>query len=190
MHRSRSNGNDFQSWAEHTLRTSSAFRRMSGPVTLSKAYLLPMKAVRAFMPATCLSILHLKIVTKPYTTRIVFFERGEYFRLVVPDLERRTREYISRLDRGESDANAFFLRSTYLGSEIKPHGLAGIARKLFNTSAHLWMWDEKSMTQALKDHGFCEIRRSRFGDCEDSKFSLVENQSRFENEVAIEARRL
>ena len=115
--------------------------------------------------------------------------KGGVFRLVVPDLEWSAREYIARLDRGEPNANAFLLRATYLGSEIRQRGLAGLARKLFNTSAHLWMWDETSLTHALRDHKFDRIRRCRFGDCEDTMFSLVEDRSRFDNAVAMEARR-
>jgi SAM-dependent methyltransferase len=115
--------------------------------------------------------------------------KGGIFRLVVPDLEWRTREYIARLEHGEPSANAFLLRATQLGRETRERGLAGLARKLFNTSAHLWMWDETSMTHTLREHGYQEIRRCRFGDCEDTMFSLVEDRSRFENEVAMEARR-
>jgi hypothetical protein len=116
-------------------------------------------------------------------------QKGGVFRLVVPDLEWPAREYLARLDRGESNANAFLLRATHLGAETKERGLIGLAKKLFNTSAHLWMWDETSMAQALREHGFCQIRRCSFGDSGDPMFSLVEDASRFENSVAMEARR-
>jgi len=115
--------------------------------------------------------------------------KGGIFRLVVPDLEWAAREYISRLNRGEPMANAFFLRETHLGCNNRERGLRGFARKLFNTSAHLWMWDETSMTQALEAHNFRQIRRCCFGDCEDAMFSIVEERGRFENAVAMEARR-
>jgi predicted SAM-dependent methyltransferase len=115
--------------------------------------------------------------------------KGGVFRLVVPDLEWPAREYLARLDRGDSNANAFLLRATRLGIETRERGLAGLAKKLFNTSSHLWMWDQASMTQALREHGFEQIRRCRFGDSEDSMFSLVEDPIRFEHAVAMEARR-
>jgi SAM-dependent methyltransferase len=114
---------------------------------------------------------------------------GGIFRLVVPDLEWIAREYVARSDRGDPEASAFFLRETILGCERREAGLMGLARKLFNTSMHLWMWDESSITQALKDHGFLHIRRCRFGDCEDPMFSFTEERSRFENALAMEARR-
>jgi hypothetical protein len=116
-------------------------------------------------------------------------QKGGIFRLVVPDLEWSAREYIARLDRGDPNANGFFLLETTLGFERRELGLTGLVRKMFNTSTHLWMWDESSIRQALKDHGFLQIRRCRFGDCEDAMFSLVEERGRFENAVAMEARR-
>ena len=122
------------------------------------------------------------------TCRIL--RKGGIFRLVVPDLEWSVREYIACLDCGEPHANTIFLRTTHLGCESREPGLMGLARKLFNSSAHLWMWDETSMTQALREHGFLQIRRCRFGDCEDAMFSLVEESGRFENAVAMEARKL
>ena len=115
--------------------------------------------------------------------------KGGIFRLVVPDLERPAREYISRLDRGELDANGILLRATRLGSETREHGLIALAWKLFNTSVHLWMWDEISMTNALRGHGFQHVRRCSFGDSDDSMFSLVEDRTRFDNAVAMEGRR-
>jgi SAM-dependent methyltransferase len=111
------------------------------------------------------------------------------FRLVVPDLEWSAREYIARLDRGDPNANSFFLAETRLGRDTGDHGLMGLANKLFNTSTHLWMWDESSMAQALREHGFRQIRRCRFHDCEDPMFSLVEDSGRFERAVAMEAKR-
>lgn len=116
-------------------------------------------------------------------------KKGAIFRLVVPDLEWAAREYVARLDRGESDANSFFLRETDLGHERREQGVKGVVNHLFRTSLHLWMWDERSMKQALENHGFIQVHRCSFGDCEDPMFSLVEEQGRFQKAVAMEARR-
>jgi hypothetical protein len=57
------------------------------------------------------------------------------------------------------------------------------------------MWDEKSMTAALHDAGFVDIRRCQFGDASDPDFALVEEHDRFVDptlnipELALEARR-
>lgn len=116
-------------------------------------------------------------------------EKSGIFRLVLPDLEWCARDYLARLNRGDAESNSAFLRSASMGIEARQRGLMGLARRLFNTSEHLWMWDELSLRSALEKHGFDQIRRSRFGDCEDPMFERVEEAGRFENAVAMEARR-
>jgi predicted SAM-dependent methyltransferase len=123
------------------------------------------------------------------TNTFRMLRKGGIFRLVVPDLEWSAREYLSRFDRSEPGANAFFLRETSLGIERRARGLMGRVTRALNTSAHLWMWDSKAMAQALNEHDFVRIRRCHFGDCEDAMFSIVEDRSRFEHAVAMEARR-
>ncbi len=113
---------------------------------------------------------------------------GGIFRLVVPDLQWAAREYVKKLDARDSAANAFFLGETHLGERRKERGLAAFVYQFLNTSRHLWMWDEPGLRTALVDHGFGQIRRCEFGDCEDPMFSLVEEEGRFEHSVAMEAR--
>lgn len=71
------------------------------------------------------------------------------------------------------------MRSARLGSKSSPCGPVERARGLIGRSAHLWMWDESSLAAALDKTGFVNIRRCRFGDCKDGKFSLVEDAGRF-----------
>jgi SAM-dependent methyltransferase len=120
---------------------------------------------------------------------------GGVFRLVVPDLEGRSRKYLKRLDDGDTNANAFFMASSHLGIRNRPRG-GGRLRAAFGNSAHLWMWDEPSMRAALTSANFSDIRRARFGDSADLAFSKVETQGRFVDdgdyggdECAMEARR-
>jgi len=70
------------------------------------------------------------------------------------------------------------MRSARLGSEGSSRGPAELARSLIGRSAHLWKWDESSLA-ALDKTGFANIRRCRFGDCKNGKFSLVEDAGRF-----------
>ncbi len=114
--------------------------------------------------------------------------KNAIFRLVVPDLETAAREYIRRLDSGETSSNGFFLRQTSLGEEERKPGVGGLLHRALNTSKHLWMWDALSLAQALSQHGFHSVRRCCWNDCEDPVFSQVESKERFENAVAIEAR--
>jgi SAM-dependent methyltransferase len=170
-------------------KNSQRFPENARPGDIVKGLPVPDASCQAIYASHVLEHLALEDFHKALQNTYRILRKGGIFRLVVPDLEWSAREYVARLDRGESDASAFFLRGTLLGCERREHGLMGIAKKLFKTSAHLWMWDGTSMTQALRDHAFRQIRRCRFGDCEDSMFSLVEDRSRFENAIAMEARR-
>jgi SAM-dependent methyltransferase len=104
---------------------------------------------------------------------------GGIFRLVVPDLEDRARKYLEKLNVNDAGANSWFMQATYLGLEFRERGLGAVARSIFGNSAHLWMWDERSMTAALEKVGFIGIRRCRFNDSYDEAFRLVEDADRF-----------
>jgi predicted SAM-dependent methyltransferase len=113
---------------------------------------------------------------------------GGIFRLVVPDLEWAAREYLRRVDAGDPAANDFFLEETCLGRRERRKSLRGILYDALATSAHGWMWDSSSLARALNEHGFHDVRRCSFGDCEDPMFALVEDIRRFDRAVAMEAR--
>jgi len=115
-------------------------------------------------------------------------QKGGIFRLIVPDLEWVARQYLQRVEAGDPTANVFFLRATDLGREVRQRGLTAFIHEWLRTSRHMWMWDQESLVQTLREHGFTSIRTCSFGDCEDRMFALVEERSRFENAVAVEAR--
>jgi predicted SAM-dependent methyltransferase len=108
---------------------------------------------------------------------------GGLFRLVVPDLEIRSRKYLEKLELGSPDANSWFMRTSHLGTEHRNRSPAALARAVFGSSAHLWMWDEKSLTAALHQVGFINIRRCKFNDSEDETFQLVEDAGRFHDDI-------
>lgn len=115
---------------------------------------------------------------------------GGRFRLVVPDLKTRARQYAAAPD-DDADAAHLFLRSCYLGRPTQPSGPIGRLRQLFGRSEHLWMWDEASMAAALRAVGFSRVRRCAFGDSGNAMFDLVEDEGRFfsdgHEELAMEA---
>jgi len=53
---------------------------------------------------------------------------GGLFRLVVPDLECRARQYLSRLEDGKPQANSWFMRAAGLGAQEVANGCRQIAR--------------------------------------------------------------
>lgn len=113
---------------------------------------------------------------------------GGIFRLVLPDLECAAREYLRRLEAGDAAANRFFLEETRLGTRSRARSPWAILHHSLGRSAHGWMWDALSLREALEEHGFSRVRQCHFGDCEDPKFSLVEDARRFEHAIAMEAR--
>lgn len=108
------------------------------------------------------------------------------FRLVVPDLEAAAKTY---LENPSPEAAPTFLRETLLGEETRPKGLGGLLRSWLGHSRHYWMWDEASMIAELEAVGFRDIRRCAFNDGSDIHFKAVEEQSRFDGALALEARR-
>ncbi len=114
---------------------------------------------------------------------------GGVFRLVVPDLETYARRYVARLDAGEADANDRFMDESYLGARSRAAGLVGGLREAIGNSRHLWMWDEAGLAAVLDAAGFTAIRRATFGDADDPMFARVEEENRFQDACAMEARK-
>lgn len=112
-----------------------------------------------------------------------YLQRGGTFRMVVPDLEQLCRDYLSD---SSSTAAHRFMEVSYLGRKQRPRGIIGLIKERLGNSAHLWMWDERSMVEKLKEHGFTQIRRCTFGDAADQKFREVEEKLRFDGCLAIQ----
>jgi hypothetical protein len=115
-----------------------------------------------------------------------YLEPGGIFRLVLPALERLTREYIESRD---DDAASRFMEGAYLGVRQRKRGVSGMLRGWLGNSAHLWMWDEKGMVRELRDAGFTAIRRAKVGDSADPRFSEVEDPDRWHGCLGIECRK-
>jgi len=114
-------------------------------------------------------------------------KKNGVFRIIVPDLEFAARSYINDLDNGNNLASLKFMgNDTLLGISKRPRGLKNILSLFFGNTSHLWMWDSKSLSEELKNIGFTNTRVCKFNDSIDPFFKLVEDESRFENAVAIE----
>ena len=108
---------------------------------------------------------------------------GGTFRLVVPDLEQLIHAYLG--NSSEAPGN-WLMEVSGLGLVRRPRTFRALLFGWLGNSAHLWMWDEKSMKSALKQAGFKQIRRASFGDAADAKFAEVEEAARFEGCLALE----
>ena len=118
---------------------------------------------------------------------------GGIFRLIVPDLLGRAREYVADADRGDPQAAHAFMNGTSLGQPSRPAGMFGRTRAMLGNSQHLWMWDYEALAGELADAGFVDIRRALPGDSGDPMFDRVEDESRFVagtiTEVAVQCRK-
>lgn len=115
-----------------------------------------------------------------------YLKPGGVFRLVVPDLERLAGSYLA--DPSPAAAS-HFMEAACLGMKERPRGLMALAANWLGNSAHLWMWDEKGLSEQLQSHGFSDIRRAAFGDAEDRIFDDVEDRERFDGCLAMECRK-
>jgi SAM-dependent methyltransferase len=114
---------------------------------------------------------------------------GGVFRLVVPDLNWRIREYLFSSEAGSASAADRFIAGCIFGRRSKL-SVAAVLKDYFGNSAHLWMYDYAALKDLLERAGFVQVRRCEFGDG-DRMFRLVERRERFfegdQRELAIQA---
>jgi predicted SAM-dependent methyltransferase len=117
-------------------------------------------------------------------------KKGGIFRCVVPDLEKLAHEYVDAVNTGDPQASIKFVGyNTILGTESRPKGIKGLMNTFLGNANHLWMWDQLSLANELKNAGFTSIRNCKFNDSSDPMFKLVEDPVRFEGAVAIECKK-
>jgi SAM-dependent methyltransferase len=112
-----------------------------------------------------------------------YLKQSGRFRFVLPDLQQLAQDY---LQSSQCDAAMSFMKDSYLGHLSRPKGFSGLLRAWLGNSAHLWMWDYKSIESELKNIGFTGIRRAQFGDSGDSRFDLVEDRGRWDRCLGVE----
>ena len=118
-----------------------------------------------------------------------YLQPGGILRIIVPDLEQYINNYIEQRSDPVLSKNAsnWFMEKTYLGYTGSRSTLYQRLREIFANSRHQWMWDEPSLSHALVEHNFKNIRRCNFGDWSDPRFESVENKKRHWNAICIEA---
>lgn len=116
---------------------------------------------------------------------------GGRFRLVVPDLFWRARNYVQIASQGDPQAADRFMETSFLGKRKRTRGLLSALRSGYGNSDHQWMYDYAGMKRELERNGFENVRRCELGDSGDPMFQLVEDRGRFfegdQRELAIEA---
>jgi len=78
-----------------------------------------------------------------------------------------------------------FCKDTYLGTTETRANLLNRIKAVFGNSSHQWMWDYGALSEALRAHGFVNIRPFLKGNADDEMFLLPERDYQFAKGLAI-----
>jgi SAM-dependent methyltransferase len=151
---------------------------------------IPDASAAAVYSSHCLEHISRGDVPKALSNTLRMLRRGGVFRLIVPDLEWRAKQYLAALENSTMPADEF-LESCHIRRRMRPKTLPDRVIEGYRKSEHLWMYDFATFKSLLEKAGFSGVRRCQYGDASDPMFALVEDQDRFvdkgHNELAIEA---
>lgn len=118
-----------------------------------------------------------------------YLEPNGTFRAIVPDLEQHITDYYrsTKDSNKKSNASIEFIRNVHLGAEASRSSIMNRLREAFGNSRHQWLWDFDSLSSALKERGFRNVRRHKYGEWSDDLFRLVEEPSRHGKSICVEA---
>ena len=167
-------------------RNSSRFPRNVEYGNIVEGLPLPQESCRAVYSSHVLEHLGLVDFKKAIRHTYRLLKPGGVFRSVLPDLEFLANRYV---EDGSQTAAPDFMRNSYLGICDRPRGIRGLLSAWLGNSKHLWMWDFKSIEAELKDCGFVDIRRAKYGDSTDPMFQYVEDETRWINCLGLECHR-
>jgi SAM-dependent methyltransferase len=119
----------------------------------------------------------------------LYLKPGGIIRIIVPDLESYVKDYLEQRADPQKAAQAAYqlMNNSYLGNQASRRSFYHRFREIFANSRHQWMWDEPSLTEALKQQGLKDIRRCYYGDWSDPRFQLVEEKNRHWKAICLEA---
>lgn len=110
-------------------------------------------------------------------------------RVIVPDLETYIKDYLEQRANPQTASKAAYtlMKKSFLGNQGSRRSFYHRFQEIFANSRHQWMWDQPSLTEALENHGFKNIRRCYYGDWADPRFELVEEKDRHWQAICLEA---
>lgn len=119
--------------------------------------------------------------------------RGGYLRLVVPDLELLSRNYIAmkaQAHAGDPKPVEEFLRATGLYTDYgETTLLLGLYRRLTDFNRHKWLYDYDSLMASLVEIGFSEVRKRGYLESDIPLIADVEHEDRLKEAYCVEATR-
>lgn len=117
-------------------------------------------------------------------------------RLALPDLERRAREYLGKLEsERERQLNEMpadeFMRSTFLGIEERCRIRQPISmyRTILAREGHAWMWDAPTLAVLLQKIGFTDVKERGFRESCNPEVGVLDLDSRKDESFYVEARK-
>jgi len=118
-----------------------------------------------------------------------FLKPGGIFRIIVPDLESITRNYLRGVDVEDVGASDKYMMDLGMAPPETATAWKSKIRCIFGHSQHQWMYDRYSILSLLRERGFSENRIAGFGDWNDERFSEVEDKGRHLNAICTESRK-
>jgi predicted SAM-dependent methyltransferase len=116
-----------------------------------------------------------------------YLKPGGVFRLIMPDLHKYVTTYLNNYNRDYEYSSTEFINQTLLGTqEFRKRNLLSIIKNGLSNSRHIWLWDDITTMEALKQAGFDGITKRSFNVSSTDYFSNIEKESSFNNAFCIE----
>jgi hypothetical protein len=118
-----------------------------------------------------------------------YLRKDGIIRIIVPDLESYINDYLKQKSNPNTTTQAAYklMKNSYLGYQPSRRTLYHRWREILANSRHQWMWDEASLTAALREQGFKNIKKHEYGHWSDPRFQLVEKKERHYQAICLEA---
>jgi predicted SAM-dependent methyltransferase len=116
----------------------------------------------------------------------LLLKKGGVFRLVMPDLRKLCENYLK--DEANPKAAVEFINGSGMALRQR-RKLRDRIISVFANSRHQWLWDYNAAKEILERAGFTEIRICEYNDSAITEFKMVENKERFNEALAIEAKK-
>ena len=131
---------------------------------------------------------HLEYIDAKYVISECYrcLRRDGVIRVIVPDLYQIADRYVTSIRENPSSEysvellkNVSMVRESYKGHRQLMHKIVG-------RSKHLYMYDEWSLKEILKEQGFEEIKRKKYGESLIDDICQVEDKGRHELSICLE----
>lgn len=119
---------------------------------------------------------------------------GGVIRIIVPDLRICAEKYIEAFQKWNEKSQELPPAEIFLENLVmydydlvdQPFWIK-ICKKFYDKNTHKWVYDEQSLTYFLKETGFKDIRKRKFGESFIKDIVKLDNLERFEASICLES---